>query len=386
MLGPGDEDFGGTGTGVVVGAEAHAVSAGVEDGEEVAGFGGGEDAVAGEEVAGFADRAYDVDRLAAGGLLDWKDLVVSLIESGADEIVHAGVGDDEGLGFVVAAGAVFLDVEDGGEEHAGLSYEEAAGLEEEMKIETAGSGEDLRRVGGDGGGGVEGGGGVLDAEAAAGVDVGKRNAVLLELADERGDAGKGFAEGIDGADLRADVDRDAGGNKPLRSGRFTIEGAGEGDVDAELMGGEAGGDVGVCLGEDVGVDAEGEAGGTFEGQGAGGEKIELGDGFDVEEEDAGGEGGVDFVDLLAYSGEDGFRDGFARGSLDAGEFASGDDVEAGAGLREELEDGEGGVGFYGVADGVGDLGEGLLEEGEAAEDVGLGVDVERGAVLGREFG
>ncbi len=163
---------------------------------------------------------------------------------------------------------------------------------------------------------------------------------------------------------------------------FTIEPASDLDVDAELVGGEAGGDVGVGLGEDVGVDAEGETGGEAEGLGAGGEEVELGGGFDVEEEDAGAEGGVDLGDLLAYAGEDGFFEGGSGDLLDAGELAAGDDIEAGAVLREELDDGESGVGFQGVADGVGDGGEGLLEEGETVEDLGLGVDVEGGAVFG----
>ncbi len=170
--GAGDEDFGGTGAGVVVRGEAHAVGSGVEDGEQVAGFGGGEGAVAGEEVAGFADGADYVYGPGAARLLHRKDLVVGLVEGGADEVVHAGVGDDEGLG------AVLFHVEDGGEEGAGLGYEEAARLEEEMEAEGLGGGDDLRGVRGYGGGGVEGGVVVLDAEAAAGVDVGEGDAVF----------------------------------------------------------------------------------------------------------------------------------------------------------------------------------------------------------------
>ncbi len=125
------------------------------------------------------------------------------------------------------------------------------------------------------------------------------------------------------------------------------------DVDAELVLAEAGGDVGVGVGEDVGVDAEGEAGAELEGFGAGGEEVELGLGLDVEEEDVGAEGGVDLPDLFAYSGEDDFFEGGFVGSADALELAAGDDVEAGSLPGEEAEDGEGGVGFDGVADGVG---------------------------------
>ena len=62
----------------------------------------------------------------SGWLLDGDDLVVGVVERGADEVVHGGVGDDEGFG------AVLLDVEDAGEEGSGLGDDEAAGFEEEM--------------------------------------------------------------------------------------------------------------------------------------------------------------------------------------------------------------------------------------------------------------
>ena len=50
------------------------------------------------------------------------------------------------------------------------------------------------------------------------------------------------------------------------------------------------------------------------------------------------EGGVDFGDLFAYAGEDGFFGGGAGDFLDAGELTAGDDVEAGAVGGEEFED------------------------------------------------
>src|SRR5271170_3429887 len=91
---------------------------------------------------------------------------------------------------------------------------------------------------------------------------------------------------------------------------------------------EAGGDVGVGFGKNVWVDAEGEAGYFAEGFGAGGEEMEFGFGFNVEEEDVGAERGVDLPELLAYAGEDDFFEGRLVGFADALEFATGDDVEA----------------------------------------------------------
>ena len=117
---------------------------------------------------------------------------------------------------------------------------------------------------------------VLDAEAAAGVDVADVDVRLCCNSAMRFVTRlEGGAEGVDCADLRADVDADAGGREPLRFCCPAVDGAGGVDVDAELVGGEAGGDVGVGFGEDVGVDAEGEAGGCAEELGAGGEEVEF---------------------------------------------------------------------------------------------------------------
>ena len=155
-------------------------------------------------------------------------------------------------------------------------------------------------------GGVESGGAVVDAEAASGVDVSDVVAVLAEVGDQAGDASQSSGEGIDFADLGADVDGDAGGVEPFGLCGLAVDGAGGLDVDTELVFAEAGGDVRVGFGEDVGVDAEGEAGDFVEGFGAGGEEVEFGLGFNVEEEDVGLEGGVDLPDLFANAGEDDF--------------------------------------------------------------------------------
>ena len=304
--------------------------------------------------------------------------MVSVVEGGADEIVHGGVGDDEGLA------AVFLDVEDAGEECTGLSDDEAARFEEQVGGFV---GESL----GEGGcvfldllcgvvcraGGV---GSVVDAEPAAGVDVADVVAITAQIGDEGGDTSERGGEGVDFADLRADVDGDAGGVEPLGFFCCAVDGAGGFDVDAELVFAEAGGDVGVGFGEDVGVDAEGEAGALVECFGARGEEMEFGFGLDVEEEDVGAEGGVDLPDLFADTGEDDFFQGGLVGLADALEFATGDDVEACSLLCQQAEDGEGGVGFDGVADGVEAVGEGLFEKLEALSDLRGGVDVEGSAV------
>ena len=249
---------------------------------------------------------------------------MSLVEGWADEVVHGGVGDDEVLG------AVLLGVEDAGEERSGLGYEEAAGFEEQVGVEAVERGADGVGVGGDAGCGVEGFGAVLDAEASSGVDVADVVAVGAEFVDQGADALERLGEGLDGADLGADVDADACGLEVGEFGGSAVDVAGALDGDAELVLAQAGRDVGMRLGEDVGVDAEGDLGGLACGGCALAEDLELGFALYVEEEDVGGEGCVDLPDLLAYAGEDDARKGCGSGAADAFEFAAGDDVEAAA--------------------------------------------------------
>ena len=66
------------------------------------------------------------------------------------------------------------------------------------------------------------------------------------------------------------------------------------------------------------------------------------------------------------------------------EFAAGDDVEACSLPSEKPEDGERGVGFDGVTDGVRAVAEGGFEELEAVGDLLGGVDVEGGGVVDGE--
>ncbi len=260
--------------------------------------------------------------------------MVGMVEGGADEVVHSCIRDDEGLG------AVLFDDEDAGEESSSLRDDEAAGFEQEVSWLVGQSFGQGGSVLFDLMGRVEGAVTIVDAEASSGVDVADVVAVFAKVGDEASDSSEGCGEGVDFADLRADVDADTGGVKPFGFGGLAVDGAGSFDVDAEFVLAEAGGDVGMGLGEDVGVDAEGEAGADIEGFGAGGEEVEFGLGLDVEEEDVGFEGGVDLPDLLAYAGEDDLFERGLVGFADAFQFATGDDVEACSLLGEEAQDRE----------------------------------------------
>ncbi len=140
--------------------------------------------------------------------------MVGVVERRTDQVVHSGVGDDEGFG------AVLFDDEDAGEKCAGLSDDKAAGFEEKMGvligetfIQSCGVFFDLLV-------GVEVRGAVVDAEAAACIDVANVVAVLAEFGDETGDSSERGGKGIDLTDLRADVDRDACGIEPFRIWRL----------------------------------------------------------------------------------------------------------------------------------------------------------------------
>ena len=159
---------------------------------------------------------------------------------------------------------------------------------------------------------------------------------------------------------------------------------GAANVDAEFVLAQAGGDVGMGLGEDVGIDAESEAGLELELCGARGEQIELGFALHVELENAGFERVVDLRRGFAHAGEDDAIDGFGRCGENALEFAAGDDVKSGAVLSQQLENGQRRIGFYGVADEVIAAGERVLKQVEALENLIGGVDVERRAVVAGE--
>jgi len=119
--------FGGAVAGVVIAGHAGGIGAGAADGQNIAGF-TGERAVVGEKIAGFANRA---DHIGADGRnvfwLDGFDMVISLIKSGAHQIVHRGIYNDEVFFFAV------FDVFHFGEQRAGVAHQAAAGLEHQFE-------------------------------------------------------------------------------------------------------------------------------------------------------------------------------------------------------------------------------------------------------------
>lgn len=399
-----DEDLRGAGVVVVRAGHGHAIGAGGEDGDEIALGDGWERAVGGEEVGAFADGADDIAGFEAGEGLGLGHVdgdvrgvdaggpgeVVGLVERGADELVHAGVDDDELLGAAV------LDVLDAGEEDAGVADDGAAGLEEDAEA----AGDAVAEEGDEGvaevGEGSGGGAAVVDAEAAAEVEFFDVDGAGVQVVDEGERGVGGFDVGGWGGDGGAEVDVDAAEVEVGVIAEAFEDGACAGDIDAELVFFFAGGGVLVGFGVDVGVDAEGGGGADAEVGGDAGDALALLFAFGVESADGAAGGGIvagEAVEEWAVAAVEGGGDfffGFAdAGEGDAGhgsaaepgafEFTTGDDVHSGAEGGEEAADVEVAAGFEGVAEEGGEFAEGGVELVEAVADFVGGVGEDRGS-------
>ena len=135
----------------------------------------------------------------------------------------------------------------------------------------------------------------------------------------------------------------------------------------------------------VRVDADGEAGLLAEARGLGVDQGEFRLGFAVEAVYAALQRVFHFGGGFADAREDDLR-GIAAGLKDAVEFAAGDDVETRAGLGEERQHGQRGVGLHRVANGVRQGAERLRVRGIVLADCLAGIDVGRSAGLVREVG
>ena len=148
------------------------------------------------------------------------------------------------------------------------------------------------------------------------------------------------------------------------------------DIDAELVFLQAGGDVRVRLRIDIRVDANGDARHLVLLAGYQVEQFQLGSGFDIEAMDAGVQRHLHFLGGLADTGEH-YLLRVATGTQHACQFAAGDDVEAGAEAREDVQDGNVGVGLDRVADLVRVVTESIDETLVVLFQRGARVDIQR---------
>src|SRR6185369_3663080 len=86
-----------------------------------------------EKIPGLADRAYNIQpvALSVGILANRPHIMMCLIERGSDEIVHAGIHDDERFGLAA------LEIKRTRDQDACVADDEATGLEYEHAIEIA---------------------------------------------------------------------------------------------------------------------------------------------------------------------------------------------------------------------------------------------------------
>lgn len=152
------------------------------------------------------------------------------------------------------------------------------------------------------------------------------------------------------------------------------------DIHPELVAALARRRLGVRLRVDVGVQPECDRGDTSEFGGHRRDRVEFPFALDVEHQDLRLERCADLIIRLADAGEHDFRR-IGAGLLHAVQLAAGDDVEAAAGLAEQLEDAEIRVGLHRVADDRIGFGEGVTDGTEFVEQFGLRVDPQWGTVL-----
>ena len=233
---------------IVIGGHRHAVGAGRHNRQQIAGL-KAQRARQAEEVAGFADRAdHVVDAGFAGVRCHRQDVVPGFVERRPLEIVHRRIDDGE-----ILALARFQEF-DAGQQQAGVADQAAAGFEHDLEAASNQPVEQRGQIGSDrwlylvvl----------VLDAEAAAEVDVADADACRGQLVYKGQNALERLDEGRRIEQLRTDMAVDAGYLDIGQCGGAAVEGQRVVVGHAELGFLEAGRDIGVGLGVDVRIDAQ----------------------------------------------------------------------------------------------------------------------------------
>jgi len=175
------------------------------------------------------------------------------------------------------------------------------------------------------------------------------DAFTVQLIEQDQNAFQGLDEGSGIEQLRADMAVDAGDLNVRQGSGAAVERQRIVVGDAELGFLEAGRDIGVRLRVDVRIDAQADRRFLAALARHFVEAFEFGGGFDVEAEDAGIQRLFHFRRRLADAGEDDFLR-IGTGGQDALQLTAGHNVETCAEAGEDIENGEIGIGFDGVAD------------------------------------
>ncbi len=175
---------------------------------------------------------------------------------------------------------------------------------------------------------------IIDAQPAARIDRLEHNALAPQLAHQLAHPFHGRAKRGCRANLRADVNADAVRLEPAMAGHAFVDRERLPDVDAEFVLAQAGGDVGMGLGEDVGIDAQGKArlasSAWPRARASSSSSASL---STLNSRMPALERQVDLRGGLAHAGEDHAAHSLGRGGQHALQLAAGDDVEARAARR-----------------------------------------------------
>ncbi len=216
------------------------------------------------------------------------------------------------------------------------------------------------------------------AQTAAQIQMVNLDTQMLQLFQQLEYPLQGIFEGRQLGELAADVAVDAQYLDVWQLGGALIECRCLGDIHAELVVLQAGGDVGVGLGVHIRVHADGDGRFTIQFAGDQIEQFQLGGGFHVKAMDVGFQGGGHFIGGLADAGKhDLVR--IAAGAQYPFQFAAGDDIKAGAATGQHVQYRQVGVGFHRITDLVRMIAEGLVEGLEVTFQGGTGIEVQRRA-------
>ena len=172
--------------------------------------------------------------------------------------------------------------------------------------------------------------------------------------------------------------------KPAAAGCTLVNPERVPDVDSKFVLAQSRGDVRMRVGKDVGVDAQSKARASFELTGARGQQSQLSLALYVELENARGQRAVDLGRRLSHARVDHPLRSLRGGRQHPFQLAAGNNVESGSAVRQQLEDGQRGVGLDGVTHQVIPARESLLKQPQALYDLICGIHVERGAESSRQ--
>src|SRR5438067_371788 len=250
---------------IVIRRHGEPIGAGAHQGQEFALVHRRQLAILSEKIAALADRTDNIDRLArlVARFADRHNLVVTLVERGPNEIVHAGVHDHE---FLLRG---LLEITDAGEQDTGVAHEESTGLEQHPQADLAQRRDDRGGVVSDRQGQRHCLGESIFLRPPIAAATGERGFVnnpdpaadteklerilLLQFLDQRRDFRDRFRKGRGICDLRADVHLDAANGKVRQPGGLLVDRGHVIQPDTEFVFAPPGGDVTMSSGIDVGI-------------------------------------------------------------------------------------------------------------------------------------